>query len=296
MPLIRSQEIWFLCISAALSSALSVVGPFQRSPEQTLIGSSVDLGNQNSSDELEQAVRALVRSLEDPLKQAKAKKIVVLDLRDLSGHLHPVGKWIADQLSSAVHSEFPKLQTIDRSRLMPTDEIPGTAMDDDAIFRREVDEARAVGADVMIDGYFASTSSQIGISLTIVRLSELWKTHDIRSGPIPIVKELIDLSPGPIPSLVVDGVTPRAGRGGISMPVCVRCPFPPRTAMQRGVVNLELVVTTDGRPESIRVIKSPNAELTAAAIQTVQSWRFKPAAGLDGRPIAVVTPIQLEFR
>jgi TonB family protein len=167
-------------------------------------------------------------------------------------------------------------------------------MDAAAIFQREIHQARIVGADVAITGDFAAVSDQIGVSLGVVKLADLGKTHEVRTGLIPISKELTDLTSEAIPALeLVDGI-PRAGKSGIGMPVCNYAP--PKSSGRSGFVILEIVVTKEGRPERIKVIKSPDPGLAALAVQSVQSWRCKPALGFDSDPIAVVTPILITFR
>ncbi len=236
----------------------------------------------------------IVRSLAEPLKAVKARNVVVLDLRGPDGHLHPVGKWFAEQVSAAIRDEFPKIKTIDRSQLSSNDEIAGTPMDAEAVFQREIHQARLTGADVAITGDFAAVSDQIGVSLGVIKLADLGKTLYVRAGLIPISKQLTDLTPEAIPTLeLVDGI-PRAGKSGIGMPVCTYQPN--KSSGRSGSVSLEIVVTKDGRPERIKVIKSPDPELAAFAVRAVQSWRCKPALGFDGNPIAVVTPIQITFR
>jgi TonB family protein len=147
---------------------------------------------------------------------------------------------------------------------------------------------------VVIDGTFAELSNQIGISLSVIILADLPKTLDTRTGLIPISKEISDLSSEAIPGLELKEGVPRGGTGGIGMPDCVRCPSP-KGIGRTGVVTLEIVVTNDGRPDRIRVMASPDPDLSAIAVRTVRGWRFKPALGFDGNPIAVFIPIQVTF-
>jgi TonB family protein len=242
----------------------------------------------------ESALETLVQKLAQPLKAAKAKHVVVLDLRGPNGGLYPAGKLISDHLSVAIGTEFPKLKIIDRSQLIPSVEMPGTPTEVSAGFKTDIQEARSVGADVFISGNFAEVSGQIGISLHIVKLSELEETHEVRSGLIPIPKEIEDQTSDAIPPLQLEDGFPRAGESGINMPVCSHCPTPSNGLT--GLVTLEIIVTKDGRPDRIRVLKTPSPELAAAAARLVQAWRFKPAAGFDGNPIAVITPIEITFR
>lgn len=242
------------------------------------------------------AMAELVLNLTGPLKRAHAKKLVVLDLRGSRGQEHPVGKWLSDELSAAIKKEFPKITVIDRSQLAPNGQVPQGLTSSDAIFREEITQARSVGANVFIAGDFAKISqNEVGVSVSIIPMSHLEKTHEMRTQVFPISNVMQDLSKQePIPGLEYDNGIPVAG-GGIAMPVCTHCP-PASPEPENGVVQLRVVVTSQGRTGTIEVIASPSPELTASAVRAVRSWRFKPATGFDGKPIAVVVPIQCSFR
>jgi TonB family protein len=166
-----------------------------------------------------------------------------------------------------------------------------------AIFAAEISQARSLGADAIITGSFAKVSDQIRVTLLIANMADLGKTQEVKTGLVLISKEITDLTTEPIPGLDLRDGIPRAGMSGISMPICTRCPAPefPRDVKEGGVVLLEIIVTAEGRPERIKIIKSPNPDLADSAVRTVQSWRFKPAIGFDGRPIAVFTPLEITF-
>ena len=244
------------------------------------------------------AVTELVSSLAEPFKHLKAKSVVVLDFRGADGKEGPVGKWLADQISVAIEKQFAKLHTIPRSQLgIENSSIVST--DPDALFLMDVKQARAVGADVYVTGNFAKISeSQIGLSVTIVGLKELEKTHETRTAIIPISKDIANLSTEPIPGLDLERGIPRAGKGGISMPICTHCPQPqfPRNQSKSGVVKLEIVVTTDGRAGTVTVVTAPTPEMAASAVRAVQTWRFKPSLGFDGNPIETIVPIECDFQ
>ena len=98
-----------------------------------------------------------------------------------------------------------------------------------------------------------------------------------------------------------DSLTASAQRigGDVTPPVCIVCPQPEypeevRRARVEGVVVLYVVVDTTGRPHAIRVGRSVNAQLDAAAAFTVGRWKFKPALR-DGRPITVYFTIEIDF-
>jgi hypothetical protein len=45
-----------------------------------------------------------------------------------------------------------------------------------------------------------------------------------------------------------------------------------------------------------KVVKDPGNGLGLQAVESVRKWKFKPAAGPDGRPVAVTCPIEVTFR
>jgi TonB family protein len=115
----------------------------------------------------------------------------------------------------------------------------------------------------------------------------------------PLQQASTDLS-GTLASLSVKGVA-NAGAPGTSVPKCVYCPNPDYTDQARaaklsGSVVLRIVVNAEGNAEEITVVKKLGMGLDEKAIETVKNWRFKPADGPDGNPVASVVPIEVTFR
>jgi periplasmic protein TonB len=91
------------------------------------------------------------------------------------------------------------------------------------------------------------------------------------------------------------------GTGGVGYPSCAYCPDPKyseeaRKAKYQGTVVLQAVITADGRAIEIQVVKGPGLGLEEKAVEAVKQWRFKPAMGPSGKPVAVVVPIEVTFR
>jgi TonB family protein len=98
----------------------------------------------------------------------------------------------------------------------------------------------------------------------------------------------------------VDGAY-TAGIGGIGVPICIACGEPSysdkaRSAKISGIVVLHLIITAEGRAANIQVQRSPGYGLDEKAVKAVRKWRFKPAVGLEGKPVAVWTDIEVNFR
>jgi TonB family protein len=261
------------------------------------IGFGISARTQTAPQTTDTAITELVESIAQPLKKANAKKVIVFGFTGPNKQPHPVGKWLTDQVCVTIRKEFPKIEAIDQSELSPNSGVPSSSVDAEAIFNAQIHQARALGAGVIINGSFAKVSDQLGVSLSIANMADLGKTQEVRTRFVPLSKEIIELTPKPIPELELHDGVPRGGEGGISMPICTHCPPPslPQNAKVGGIVLVELVVTPEGRADRIKIIKSPSAELADSAVRTVQNWRFKPAIGFDGSPIAVFTGIQLSF-
>jgi len=97
------------------------------------------------------------------------------------------------------------------------------------------------------------------------------------------------------------GVPPfPAGKDGVGVPSCLKCPAPQYSqqglkARFEGDVLMSAVIGVDGRATKLRVVKSAGLGLDAKASAAVKNWRFKPAPGPDGKPVAVITTIQTHF-
>jgi periplasmic protein TonB len=88
---------------------------------------------------------------------------------------------------------------------------------------------------------------------------------------------------------------------GVRAPTCAFCPRPEysdqaRQSRYQGLVELNVVVLADGRAGKIEVISSPGLGLDEKAIEAVRNWRFNPAIGPNGKAIAVVIPIEVQFQ
>jgi TonB family protein len=92
---------------------------------------------------------------------------------------------------------------------------------------------------------------------------------------------VFDLSEGITPPKVIHQVSPKpdSGAGGFRI---------------TGVVLIGLVVSSQGLPVRVRVVKSVDKEVDQSAMEAVRQWRFEPARKGD-KPVAVRLTIEIRF-
>jgi TonB family protein len=92
-----------------------------------------------------------------------------------------------------------------------------------------------------------------------------------------------------------------AGLDGVTIPKCVTCPIPqyPAALHSSGVedrVILSVIITPEGKPADIRVVRKTEPRIESAAIKAIQAWSFAPSHDSDGIPVPVRIPIEITFR
>src|SRR5215469_341469 len=179
-----------------------------------------------SPAKVDPAVAALAGKLAEGLHKIKAKRVAIFDLSGPEREEHPIGKWLAEQLSVALPTIAPDLQIIDRSGFATNDtKEPSVA----AAYEKSREVAKMAGADSLVRGSFAGLSNRIGITLSVMSLNR--RENPQVTGAVPISDEIRALSSQPIPSFT--GGIPRAGMGGVTNPTCKRCPLPEYTSQAR---------------------------------------------------------------
>jgi TonB family protein len=88
---------------------------------------------------------------------------------------------------------------------------------------------------------------------------------------------------------------------GMTMPVCVTCPYPlytdeARKVKVQGTVTLRVLVGTDGRAAQIHVSRGVGYGLDERAVETVRGWKFSPARDAARRVVPVWITIETVFR
>ena len=91
--------------------------------------------------------------------------------------------------------------------------------------------------------------------------------------------------------------------GHVKPPRAIETPGPTLTEEEKkkadksqhtGVAVLEMIVTTDGKPHNIKVVKSFGKDLDKRAVEAVKTWRFDPATK-DGKPVMAKISVEVTF-
>ena len=92
----------------------------------------------------------------------------------------------------------------------------------------------------------------------------------------------------------------QAVTAGMKPPKATFAPDPkfpelPPEAEQRGTVVLLIGVSTKGRVEAVRVLRSDEPAFEKSAVATVRKWKFKPAEK-GGHPVPVQITVEMNFK
>jgi protein TonB len=71
-------------------------------------------------------------------------------------------------------------------------------------------------------------------------------------------------------------------------------PAAAKAARIQGTVELEAVISKDGVPSELRVVSSPNDDLSASSLEAVRQWRYRPTL-LNGNPVNIVTTVIVNY-
>ena len=67
-----------------------------------------------------------------------------------------------------------------------------------------------------------------------------------------------------------------------------------KEAFVEGIVKISTVVTTEGRPTDLRVVRGLNSEEDRTAMDAVTEWRFQPGTK-NGRAVKVKVTVEVDF-
>ncbi len=174
------------------------------------------------------------------------------------------------------------------------------------------------GAMVVVTGSLDDLPDKVAVRVEATRVADRKIIFDERIS-LPLTPEMQALmlkpahpatpSPGNPASSDVDQspangegpyIAPMAGTKGYTFPECLSCPAAnyssaASSAKVQGTVMLMVEISADGLPTNISVVHGLPCGLNQTAMDAVSKWKFKPANGPDGNPVAVRVPVEVSF-
>jgi TonB family protein len=242
--------------------------------------------------------QGLAPSVAKALTEAKVKSVVVFDFIGPGEKLNQLGQDLADGLSLSLANSSRKFHLIDGAAIRSV--IEKNRLTPDVVREPEIAWwlARQLHADALVVGRL-SVSNQLDITVGVAKVRD-GKQFDGFSVSIPLTSEMQKR----LNNSLTDDYGAKLAALGVnvtSLPSCVSCPYPkyPEAGLankKQTTVVLAVFIDEDGLPKQIAIFKAGPYGFTQKAIEAVQTWKFKPANGHDGKPIAVWAPIEAQFR
>ena len=138
--------------------------------------------------------------------------------------------------------------------------------------------------------------ASLAIALAVVTATGWWgvKTFWL-AAPVKRV-----LMANAAPTTRYDFTTVYSVGGDVTSPIPIYKPEPPytkeaRAAKLEGTCNFSVVVDENGNVADVRLVRSVGGGLDESAIETIRTWKFKPATK-KGEPVPVRVMVEVTFR
>jgi TonB family protein len=245
-------------------------------------------------------IDALAARVAEELGKKHEKTVVVFDFVGPDKKSTALGEKIADDFSDALKKSGPTLSVIDRTQIAQA--LEENRLSPQSLYDAELKLwfAKKLTAAAMVLGTIEPDGESLHISADTYTVKDGKALKEFKV-TMPLTEEMKSLINTPSDSGKDQSVTrPSAGTNGYSVPTCIYCPyaqFSPQAIRNhtQGTALLVVIVGPDGRAHDIHVVKALPDGLTESAIDTVRSWKFKPATGPDGALAAVRQNIEVTF-
>jgi len=241
----------------------------------------------------------LANGLAERIGRSKVKSVVVTDFLTPLGTESSTGKYLAGKLAESWAQHDQKFKVVERERL-------GAALDQQKKNAKDLadpktlkDLGKLLNAEAVVVGTVEVLEDRLTLYISTLEVAN-GKLLTSAEETFPRNGMLETLSQA-TPQLSLDAL-PRAGVNGARPPLCIFCPQPefPKEArvakIPQALVLLDIVVTPQGTPAGIKILKDPGYGFTEKAIKAVRGWRFRPVVDKDKSPIAARVQIEITFR
>jgi TonB family protein len=247
------------------------------------------------------AMDPLADRMAEAIIKSKRKSVIVVDFSGPGEKSTALGQAFADKFSMALSKSSDKFSVAARGQIgeaLAKNNVPPSSFNDPLIALWVAGESHI---QTVITGKVTLSGNELGISVECHRtdsgkgFGNLKTTSTISAEMRDLMDKVVEY-----PDPKIDSSVPASGEAGYSYPACAYCPAAPydqRAVGHRyqGTVLLSVIVGADGRASNIVVLKALPYGLTARAVETVSSWKFRPALGPHGTPAPVRQTIEVAF-
>lgn len=225
--------------------------------------------------------------------------VIVTDIRGPKDVVTEYGQTIADDLSAALAKANPNLNVL--SRTGQNFSFNGSGSGD---FREGSAAwllAQSLNAEVVVTGNLARHSSSVLLYFRVWDVPAVQNRMpaeklDEFTLKLSITPEQGDLLGRAVPLDATPGFRLTAGTKPSSharFPTCIACAGP--YGVGKADVNLLIDISAKGLVTHVEVVSTSNQKISDKVTKTVMSWRFQPAIGPAGQPIAMQIPFELSL-
>jgi TonB family protein len=245
-------------------------------------------------------IDAIAARVAEELNKKHEKTVVVFDFVGPDKKSTALGQKIAGDFTDALKKSSASFSVAGRAQIAQAFEE--NRLSTQALYDAEFKLwfAKKLTAAAMVLGTLEPDGENLDIVVDsyIVKDGKALKEFEVTAPLTEQMKLLID-TPADAGKDQSAGL-PTSGANGYSVPTCLYCPQAKFSDVAvknhtQGTILLVVIVGTDGQAHNIHVLRGISDGLTESAIETVQSWKFKPATGPDGVPVAVRQTIEVTF-
>jgi TonB family protein len=245
-------------------------------------------------------INALAARVAKELNKKNEKTVVVFDFVGPDKKSTALGQQIADDFGDALRKSSASFSVIGRPQVAQA--LEENRLSPQSLFDAELKLwfAKKLKAAAMVLGTLEPDGENLNIAVDSYSVKDGKALKEFKVA-LQLSEQMKTLSDTPTDVGKDQSATmPSVGANGYSTPACLYCPQAKFSELAvknhtQGTIFLLVTVGTDGQAHNIRVVKGISDGLTESAIETVLSWRFKPATGPDGTPVAVKQTIEVTF-
>lgn len=245
-------------------------------------------------------------AINDDLMGTTGKRLVMVSISESKTGPTELGAKLTEEFAAALTTRGISLmsnttlqQTAQKEHVLPE------ALRDPGTFRCVASDA---GANVAINGTVQPADEGMELLVAAVSTEDatVFLKDKIRFAVTPDITKLqSETLPAPSAPNGMQKPTsalPEPGKNGYTMPVCLYCPNPRYSdrafvMREQGTITFDVVIGSDGKAYSLTVLHGLSCGINQETLNFIQNvYKFKPAAGPDGKPAAVHMLFEIEFR